>query len=135
MKTADLYNELAQRHGHYCPMSTLGLRIGLEVVRLLADETAGWQFCYRARTCAADGISLALEQSTLSSELRIEQQGQHLLLCNASDGRELSLGLSEEALQLAAQYRELDDVEKPQHLERLRTVASEKLIDFAGNAC
>lgn len=132
MKEADLYSQLAQRHGHYCPMSTFGLRIGLEVVRLLEAEASDWQFCYQARTCAVDGISLALEQSSLPNDLQVEQQGQHLLLCKSVDGKELSLSLSVEAMRLAALYRELDDAEKPQHLEMLRSIASEQIIDVVG---
>ena len=135
MNEADLYSQLAERHGHYCPMSTLGLRLGIEVVRRLTDvESTDWRFCYQARTCAADGIVMALEQSPLPSALQVEQLGQHLLLCTSVDGGELSLSLSANAMRLAAQYRELDEVDKPQHLEMLRTIASEQIIDVSGCA-
>lgn len=130
MSVIDLYEQLAKRHGHYCPMSTLGLRLGLEMVRRLsAAEHGTWQLCYQMRTCAADGIAMALENSLLTAELQVDPQGQHLLLCAADDGRELSLGLSAEALLLAGRYRALSDEEKPQHLELLRHIAVERIID------
>ncbi len=130
MADIDLYRQLAERHGHYCPMSTLGLRLGLELVRRLRADAAGsWQLTYRARTCAADGIALALEASSVPAELQVEPLGQHLLLCVAVDGRELSLGLSAEALQLAAGYRELAADAQPGRLELMRSMAVELLID------
>lgn len=130
MSDIDIYGQLAARHGHYCPMSTLGLRIGLEVVRRLSDaESAGWQFCYQSRTCAVDGIGLALKNNSLAGALQVEQQGQHLLHCKSAHGRELSLCLSAEALQLAAQYRELDEPAQLKHLEVLRHIAFERIIN------
>jgi len=111
-------------------MSTLGLRLGLEAVRhLTGTESVEWQFCYHARTCAADGIGLALEKSLFETALQVEQRGQHLLLCSIAGGRELSFSLSEEAMQLANQYRELAEEEKKAHLEMLRIVDAEKIID------
>jgi len=133
LKEADLYLQLAERHGHYCPMSTLGLRLGLEALRRLADsKSVDWQFCYQVKTCAADGITLALENSSFFTELLVDQQGQHSLLCESVDGKELSLSLSTEAMRLAAQYRELNDDEKNQHLDMLRSVVVEQIIDVAG---
>lgn len=126
----DLYSQLAERHGHYCPMSTLGLRLGLEAVRHLQGRWAeDWQFCYQSRTCAVDGIILAFESRCLAIDLQIAQHGQHLLHCRSAGGRELSLCLSQEAMQLANQYRAVSGNEQVKHLESLRTLAADQLID------
>ena len=130
MSDSSLYAQLAERHGHYCPMSTLGLRLGLEAVqRLAATAPTSWRLCYQARTCAADGIALALEKSSLLTDLQVEQQGQHLLHCRSADGRELSLGLSAVAMQIASQYRNLEEAGQLQQLEMLRSVAIEDLVE------
>ena len=133
MSETDLYEQLAERHGHYCPMSTLGLRLGLEAVKYLsATAEDDWQLCYQARTCAVDGIGLALEKSSLLAELQVEKQGQHLLLCRSSTGRELSLGLSTEAMQMANDYRTFDAAGQQRQLDLLRNAAAERLIDITG---
>ncbi|WP_303720324.1 FmdE family protein [Malonomonas rubra] len=129
----DLYAKLAEIHGHYCPMSTLGLRLGLEAARLVTvTSQADWNFCYLARTCAADGIAMALGETERSIEFSVDPQGQHLLVCRSVDGKELSLALSAEALQLAKDYHGFDDDGKSRQLHLLRTIASERLIDMSG---
>lgn len=131
MAELKLYEQLAERHGHYCPMSTLGVRLGeaaRERMTLLASK--GWEACYLARTCAADGISIILEQASSGVELQVEQQGQHRLQCRANDTALFSLVLTEQALRLAAGYRELSDELKPHRLELLRTAPLEQLIEI-----
>jgi formylmethanofuran dehydrogenase subunit E len=127
--SAELYLQLAQQHGHYCPMSTLGLRLGLEAMRFVDNQ--GWSFCYLARTCAVDGLSLALGQT---HALKIASRGQHSLICRSTAGRELSFSLTAEALRLAKQYQQLNNDEKQQQLELLQTVAAEQLIQMTGSA-
>jgi len=122
--TADLCLQLARQHGHYCPMSTLGLRLGLAASQVVDGQ--GWSFSYYARTCAVDGLSLALGQQPLE----IVSRGQHVLICRSATGRELSFSLTAAALQLAKQYQQLDAAEKQQQLELLRTVAAEQLIQI-----
>lgn len=135
MQGRDLYSRLADCHGHYCPMSTLGLRLGLEAVRCLKGrELEGWLFSYQARTCAVDGILLALESSSFAAGLQVEPQGQHLLLCRATDGRELSFALSREAMQLANRYRDLEEPDKRAYLELLRRIAAARIVDISGLA-
>lgn len=130
---SELYAQLAEQHGHYCPMSTLGLRLGQQALRVASALNAtNWQFCYYARTCAVDGISLALKRAGLPVDFSVDQQGQHLLLCRSADGKELSLALSPEAMQLAKAYHEFDEDGKQQQLELLRTIAVERLIDISG---
>lgn len=129
MADLELYSRLAERHGHYCPMSTLGVRLGEEAVRLLrADPQVEMELSYLAKTCAADGIRIVFESADINNELQVEPLGQHLLRCRIAGDKELSWQFTDEAMRLAAGYRQLDEQAKPQHLEMLRTIAAERLI-------
>ena len=127
----ELYQRLAERHGHYCPMSTLGVRLGeaaLRHLRLLPQSDL--QLRYLMQTCAADGIRIVFESENFTSELSVEPLEQHRLCCRFAADQELSLQLSAEAMQLATGYRNLDENEKPKRLELLRTIAADRLIDL-----
>ncbi len=129
MADNELYRKLAERHGHYCPMSTLGVRLGEAALRQLVPlSPVDLALCYLAQTCAADGIRILFESSGFNNDLRIEPSGQHRLCCRSAAGKELSLQLSAEAMLLAAGYRELDEAGKLQRLELLRTASAERLI-------
>ena len=130
--SAALYQQLAKQHGHYCPMSTLGLRLGLLAVQIANGPD--WQFCYYARTCAVDGIALALAQNGQPHPPEVVSDGQHSLRCCNAAGRELSLTLTVEAMRLAKQYHDLNDQDKLRQLELLRTVAIEDIIQVTGAA-
>ena len=126
---SELYQRLAERHGHYCPMSTLGVRLGEEALRHLTRlPQIDLDLCYLARTCAADGIRLVFESAGYKQDFSIDPLGQHRLRCRLAGDKELSLQLSAEAMQLAAGYRDLDEAEKPKRLELLRTIAGERLV-------
>ena len=128
MAALELYRQLAERHGHYCPMSTLGVRLGEEALRQFASlPQIDLELCYLAQTCAIDGIRIVFETSNFNNDLRVERSGQHRLRCRSA-GKELSLLLSEEAMQLAAGYRDLAEAEQPQRLELLRSLSAEHLI-------
>ena len=129
MAESELYQQLAERHGHYCPMSTLGVRLGEEALRHLTRlPQSDLDLCYLARTCAADGIRMVFESAGYDKDFTIEPLGQHRLRCLLAGGKELSLQLSAEAMQLAAGYRDLDKDEQPKRLELLRTIAAERLV-------
>lgn len=115
-----LYAELAVRHGHYCPMSTLGLRLGA-VARPLV--TGADQLSYAARTCAVDGICLALDLTSLS----VSGDGEHRLDIYRSEDQ-LHIGLLPRALELAASYRHLSANEQEGLLETLRMMPASELI-------
>jgi len=127
----ELFQRLAERHGHYCPMSTLGVRLGEAALqhlsRLPQDDL---QLSYLIQTCAADGIRIVFESAGFTPEFSVEPAGQHRLRCRIAADHELSLQLSAEAMQLAAGYRALDAAEQAQRLELLRTVTAERLIDL-----
>ncbi len=125
----DIYQQLAARHGHYCPMSTLGVRLGEALVQQLAAANNHVQsVTYHAQTCAVDGLSLVLERQFPELSLTVQAKRQHSLHCQLEDGGELSLSLSERAMQLAAQYRHLQETEQEQQLDLLRHCELAELI-------
>ncbi len=126
-----LYQQLANRHGHYCPMSTLGVRLAETAHEQMALRPAqDWKLCYLARTCAVDGIRIVIEQIQPGVDLRVEQKGQHRLQCR-SDVAQVSLQLTEQAMQLAASYRDLPEEQKLAQLELLRTTPAAQLITIS----
>ncbi len=119
---SQLFIELAEKHGHYCPMSTLGLRIGWAALRRLKAELQGATFF--AQTCARDGIHLALNYDAL----QVEVQGQHLLRFFDKDNH-WEIELLAKTLDLAASYRSLpSDAEREAMLEVLRSADESSLM-------
>lgn len=119
---AQLFVDLAARHGHYCPMSTLGLRLGWAALRRLKSELQG--ATYFAQTCARDGIRLALNVDSL----QVEGEGRHLLRFFDKDAH-WQIELLPKALELAATYRSLaGDAERDSLLEELRSADESSLL-------
>jgi len=105
---AELFNEIWRRHGHRCPMSTLGGRLGWAARRRLpAGELHG---VYRIDTCAVEGIRCATGCSEADGTLEVRAEGRHLLsLVERGSGASIEAELRPETLTLAAGYRRLDD--------------------------
>ena len=123
MPPTHLYTELAARHEHYCPMSTLGLRIGWAASRL--PDAAALEAVYLSRTCAVDGIALALDLQAIE----VEERGVHCLQLHAGGQGGWRIELREETLRLAASYRDLPgEAEREALLERLRQAEESDLL-------
>jgi len=105
--TPDIFARIYAAHGHRCPMSTLGGRLGMAVKQALGafpDEQL--RALYRSRTCALDGIALVLGCSEENGLLRVQSDGRHRLEA-ALPGRRIAAELTPFALQLAGTYRQL----------------------------
>ena len=119
-----MYVALAERHGHYCPMSTLGLRLGWAAFKRLKGELQG--ATYLAKTCARDGISLALS----FENLQYEEQDQHRL-CFSDQDNHWEITLLPQTLKLAASYRLLpSDAERDALLEGFRNADEAQLMEI-----
>jgi formylmethanofuran dehydrogenase subunit E len=101
------FAEIYQIHGHRCPMSTLGGRLGFAAQLRLVGR-APLTATYYIATCAADGISVMTGCKQADGTLRIVAQERHALWLQETDGRGLFAELSSSALQLAGTYRTLD---------------------------
>ncbi|WP_432823408.1 FmdE family protein [Trichloromonas sp.] len=99
-----LFDEIYARHGHRCPMSTLGGRIGYAAA---AQVAAGERLAiYYANTCALDGIRV----TTGIGSPRVIEQGRHaLVLVGRADGRGVQVSLRPAALDIAWEYRRVSE--------------------------
>ena len=102
-----LFAEIYEIHGHRCPMSTLGGRLGFAARERLAGR-APLTATYYIATCAADGISVMTGCQKTDGSLRIVPQERHALWLQDADGRGLFAELNHSALQLAGEYRSRD---------------------------
>lgn len=112
---AELFGEIYRRHGHRCPMSTLGGRIGWAARQRCPDlRSPGLRGIYFHGTCAVDGIAVATGLSLATGTLSVRDAGRHtLVLRDRSQGWELELSLRPEALTVAGRYRRLSaDLER-----------------------
>lgn len=106
----ELFEHIRRRHGHYCPMSTLGGRLGHAARQHLLPEAARYG-CYFLDTCAVDGIIVASDCATIA----VRDGGRHALWLVDEGGRGVFVELLPAILARAAQYRTFD-----QALERER---------------
>jgi len=151
----ELFAEIYRRHGHRCPMSTLGGRLGFAARRRLGLEVppADLAAIYQTATCALDGIREATGCSEADATLAVCEKGRHrLALFDRRSGLGLAVELRPATLLLAAEYRRLEEaLEKDRPLlggeelaerlrqkevfldlllERLRTLPDEELLEF-----
>ncbi|MCF6177842.1 MAG: formylmethanofuran dehydrogenase subunit E family protein [Geopsychrobacter sp.] len=122
-----MFSALAVQHGHYCPMSTLGLRIGWAAQRRLVGGTKS--AIYKIQTCAVDGIRLALD----FGGLQVDTKERHRLLISDQKNNWI-IELRPEALKLAASYRSLDsESERDALLKTFRTAPENSLLLIGQN--
>ena len=101
-----MFARIYARHGHRCPMSTLGGRLGLAAVKMLGENPAGLQAIYSNRTCALDGIAEATGCCEEEGTLVVQNDGRHALVLK-SVAASVEVELTAEALTMAGRYRSL----------------------------
>lgn len=111
-ETIDLFLRIRARHGHYCPMSTLGGRLGLAALSALEDGAGALEATYHIDTCAADGIAVATGCLPEAGRLSVRSDGLHRLELRDASGRGILAELTPTALEQAANCRkQLDNGE------------------------
>ncbi len=106
MNPPELFARIYTRHGHRCPMSTLGGRLGLAAMKWLGDSAGELQAVYGNRTCAMDGIAEATGCSEEAGTLVVKSDGRHALFLQSSQAS-IEVELTAEALEMACRYRSL----------------------------
>lgn len=131
-----LFAEIYRIHGHRCPMSTLGGRLGFAAQERLGGEQPSAATYYIA-TCAADGISVMTGCNKADGSLRVVAQDRHALWLEGHDGRGIFAELSGNAMELAGDYRALDQALQqeeaglsPEELQRRRAAKSQAFEDL-----
>jgi formylmethanofuran dehydrogenase subunit E len=136
----EMFVRIYARHGHRCPMSTLGGRLGLAAMKLLGDSTGNLQAIYSNRTCATDGIAEATGCSEDEGSLIVKSDGRHALLLSSAQAS-VEVELTAEALEMAGRYRSLcnrlengwDELEADEQIRRraeMDTMLDELLPQF-----
>lgn len=105
----ELFLRIQQRHGHYCPMSTLGARLGEAALHALGASSGELRACYQIETCAVDGIALTTGCLPEDGRLTVQPQGRHRLQLRDGFDREVCAELTATALERAAVCRRLLD--------------------------
>lgn len=133
----DFYAFLERFHGHRCPMSIMGARLGLAAARVVGrhGDNGDVKALYYHRTCALDGIAAALGTTPGNNNLRIEPDGLHLLEAqNITKGTSVAVGLTDAALTLGKRYAELrrsgtgDPEEMEALLKELESAPEEMMV-------
>ncbi len=105
-KPPEIFTSIYARHGHRCPMSTLGGRLGLAAMGVAEECRSDMKLVYSNRTCALDGIIETTGCTEEAGSLIVKVDGRHAL--QVSNKRvSMEIELSAEALQIAGRYRSL----------------------------
>ncbi len=102
----EMFARIYTRHGHRCPMSTLGGRLGLAAMKWLPESSDDLHATYSNRTCAIDGIAEATGCSEEQGSLIVKSDGRHALTLKGSTSS-VEVELTEKALEMAGRYRSL----------------------------
>jgi len=107
----DFFEALALLHGHRCPMSIFGARLGL-AARAALSAAPGQRLAarYLHQTCALDGIQLATRCTLGNGNLRVDPRGEHRLLLWVEGGAVgVEARLTAAALEQGRSYGSLRD--------------------------
>ena len=102
----EIFTRIYVRHGHRCPMSTLGGRLGLAALKWLGDCDGELQAIYSNRTCASDGIAETTGCTEEKGSLIVKNDGRHALALSSAQAS-VEVELTTEALEMAGRYRSL----------------------------
>ncbi len=103
----EIFAAIYRRHGHRCPMSTLGGRLGL-AARLVLGGGDKMQAVYHIRTCALDGIAVTTGCREEEGNLRVAERGEHRLWLTNGDST-VMVTLRPAALEIAGRYRQASE--------------------------
>jgi formylmethanofuran dehydrogenase subunit E len=129
----EIFAAIYRRHGHRCPMSTLGGRLGLAARRTLGGG-GEMHAVYNIRTCALDGIAVTTGCREEDASLRVEERGEHRLRLANGDGV-VMVALRPAALEIAGRYRlasealEREGATLPEQERQEREAAVQQILD------
>ena len=106
IETPEIYARIYSRHGHRCPMSTLGGRLGLAAMKWLDNSAGELHAIYSNRTCALDGIAETTGCSEDAGTLVVKNDGRHALILTSLQAS-IEVELTAEAMEMAGRYRSL----------------------------
>ena len=136
----EIFARIYARHGHRCPMSTLGGRLGMAAMKLFGAGEGELKAVYSNRTCALDGISETTGCSEEAGNLTVKNDGRHSLQLQTSEAV-IEVELTELAMEMAGRYRmlcnrleqgweSLDEDEKARRQVEMEAMLDELLPQF-----
>jgi formylmethanofuran dehydrogenase subunit E len=104
---AETYTFLEKFHGHTCPGSLMGLRLGLTAKEALKAEGK-----IEAKTfllaCPVDGIQVGAGTTYGNRSLTVDDKKElYLILTDTKSGRQVEARLTNEAMEKGKEFREL----------------------------
>jgi len=106
LKVPEIFARIYARHGHRCPINTLGGRLGLAALKWLGVCDGELQAIYSNRTCATDGIAETTGCTEEKGSLVVKNDGRHALTLSSAQ-TSVEVELTSEALEMAGRYRSL----------------------------
>lgn len=103
------FDSLYEFHGHRCPMSTMGARLGIAAMNALG-VTKSDQFrlrgVYRARNCALDGVQFVTGCTLGNGNLECEDEARASFSLDRRDGGGVTATVSDDALSRFMRHKE-----------------------------
>ena len=120
---------LERFHGHVCPGSLMGLRLGLA-----AKEALNAEGRIEAKTfllaCSVDGIQVATGATYGNRAITVEDRNEmYLILTDTKTGRQVEARLTEEAMEKGKGFRELSSKSRTLKSGSPEQLALKKQID------
>lgn len=135
----DFWAKLAWIHGHRCPMSIMGARLGHAASLRVGRHGKGVDVTalFMNRNCALDGIMATLGTTPGNQNLKVDPRGLNMLeAANDETGARVRVTLTEEALSLGKRYAELrksggGEVEREEILQKLQSLPETEVVEVA----
>ncbi len=118
IEAPEIFARIYEYHGHRCPMSTLGGRLGLAAMAQPQLQKETLRAIYHSRTCALDGIAQITGCNEEDGTMTVTAEGRHLLEIFDASGNALVLSLNDNAMRIAGDYRRLS-IELEQNWDEL----------------
>lgn len=139
----DFWPFLALLHGHRCPMSIMGARLGAAAAARLGrhGEKGDVSAVFFNRNCALDGIQLALGTTLGNRNIKVDPRELNFLEAENSDlGLTVKVALTEEALALGRRYGELRrsggaEAEREEILLKLQSLPESEVVEVTVKGC
>jgi len=120
---------LEQFHGHTCPGSLMGLRLGLTAKEALEGHGKLKGKCF-VLACPVDGIQVGAGTTWGNKSLEVEDRNDmSLILTDIESGRQVEARLTEKAMERGKSFRELSGKARSQPVGSPERMGFEKEVE------
>jgi formylmethanofuran dehydrogenase subunit E len=111
---AETCERLERFHGHTCPGSLMGLRLGLTAKEALKGHGKLKAKCF-ILACPVDGIQVGVGTTWGNRGLEVENRGEmSMVLTDVESGRQVEARITEKAMEKGKSYRDLSEKARAQ---------------------